>query len=247
MVLRSAKHFGLAILTLLVLAGLAFSMLKPQAISDSVASFTGPTVASRLAEYGPSARDRLRPHFAAAGVQYPPARLTLYGIKDEGALLAFAAAPPDTRQSGAMRFIRRYPILKASGGPGPKLREGDRQVPEGIYAIESLNPRSRFHLSLRVNYPNATDQAHATAEGRTDLGGDIMIHGGAASIGCLAMGDEAIEELFVLVADVGIERVEVLLVPTDFRRKEPPVLPGAPSWLPELYREVSVRTATLPR
>src|SRR5690606_33287906 len=106
---------------------------------------------------------------------------------------------------GAWVAVHQYPVLAASGQAGPKLREGDRQVPEGFYAIESLHPNSRFHLALRVNYPNQSDRQRAAEDGRTNLGGDIMIHGSNASVGCLAMGDPAAEDLFVLVADVGIQ------------------------------------------
>ena len=69
-----------------------------------------------------------------------------------------------------------YPILAASGVLGPKLREGDKQVPEGIYGAEALNPNSKFHLSIRLNYPNTFDRRMAQSDGRTQLGGDIMIH-----------------------------------------------------------------------
>jgi murein L,D-transpeptidase YafK len=96
---------------------------------------------------------------------------------------------------------------------GPKLREGDRQVPEGVYRIASLNPNSRFHLSMEVNYPNDFDRAMAAKDGRVNLGGQIFIHGGTASIGCLAMGDAVIERLFVLVARVGRENVRVVIAP----------------------------------
>jgi L,D-transpeptidase catalytic domain len=90
--------------------------------------------------------------------------------------------------SGQVVFIHSYSVLVASGHNGPKLREGDRQVPEGFYRITSLNPNSSYHLSIKLNYPNAFDQQHADEEGRDRLGGDIFIHGKAASIGCLAMG-----------------------------------------------------------
>ena len=75
--------------------------------------------------------------------------------------------------------------------------EGDKQVPEGFYRIELLNPNSRYHLSLRVNYPNADDIERAREDRRDllNLGGDIMIHGGAESIGCIAIGNPAIEHL----------------------------------------------------
>jgi len=131
------------------------------------------------------------------------------------------------------------PILGASGTEGPKLREGDGQVPEGVYAIESLNPNSRHHLALRVGYPNAFDRTMAEQDGRANLGGDIMIHGGSLSIGCLAIGDEAIERLFLLAADTGPEAVRLVIAPCDLRtgpsRSEGP----QPTWLPELHARLA--------
>ena len=126
-------------------------------------------------------------------------------------------------------------IEAASGTAGPKLREGDYQVPEGMYAIEAFNPNSRFHLSLKLDYPNAVDRQQAALEGRDQLGGDIFLHGKDVSVGCLAMGDAAIEELFVLVARTGIERVIVLLAPYDFRQRAVERDSSRPAWVEALY------------
>ena len=142
------------------------------------------SVDDRLRQFGAIVRGRLEPDFKRAGISWPPASVALIGLKRERVLEVHAAG-----SDGKFRFILSYPILAASGTAGPKLREGDRQVPEGLYRIESLNPNSLFHLALRVNYPNEFDRSKAAAEGRSDPGCDIMIHGGAASIGCLAMGD----------------------------------------------------------
>lgn len=191
------------------------------------------TVASRVAEYGPAARTRLAPAFARAGVAYPPRAVTLVGLKDEARLEVYAGSRHD-----AQAFVTSYPVLAASGGPGPKLREGDGQVPEGVYRIESLNPNSRFHLALRVSYPNADDCRRAAADGRRRLGSDIMIHGNAVSIGCLAMGDVAAEELFVLAADTGLAGIAVILAPHDLRRRPAPSGPALPPWAPELYSQI---------
>ncbi len=190
-----------------------------------------PTTASRLAQYGDAARARLAPHIAGAGVAYPPPALTLVAIKDEQRLEVWA------RAEGGPRWIRDYPVLAASGLAGPKLREGDGQVPEGLYRIDWLNPNSRYHLSMHLDYPNAWDRAHA--EGRADLGGDIMIHGDAVSIGCLAMGDPAIEELFVLVADTGLDHIDVIVAPTDLRTHAAAVPGDAPAWTAELYEAIA--------
>lgn len=96
---------------------------------------------------------------------------------------------------GPFRLYKTYPIAALSGRLGPKLREGDRQAPEGFYEVgpKSMNPNSRFHLSFNLGYPNAFDRAH----GRT--GSYLMIHGGRVSIGCYAMTDPGIEEIYTLV------------------------------------------------
>jgi murein L,D-transpeptidase YafK len=200
------------------------------------------TVADRLDQYGAAARARLSPHFAKQKVTYPPGELVLVGFKKEKTLEVYAKSG-----TSGFRLICNYPILAASGTAGPKLREGDRQVPEGIYAIEFLNPNSRYHLSLRVNYPNAFDRKQALEEKRTNLGGDIMIHGKAASIGCLAMGDEAAEDLFVLAADTGLKNITVILAPLDFRKHD--AVPGGqklPPWTVPLYDQVRAELRKLP-
>lgn len=198
------------------------------------------TLDERLVEFSPAVEPRLRKACAAAGVAYPPNSLVLVGLKRERELRAYA---PNDR--GEMRFIRGWPVLAASGGPGPKLREGDRQVPEGIYAIESLNPNSRFHVALRVDYPSAEDLQCAKLDGRPidSLGGDIMIHGSDVSVGCLAMGDQAIEEIFTLAAASGVKRAELLLCPS----AEPlaHVRTGTPLWLAARYRLLSERLALI--
>lgn len=202
---------------------------------------TKKTVAERLAEYGPAARQRLAPDFARLGLAYPPRRLTLVGLKSERRLEAWVGG-----DTNGLRLLRTYPILAASGRLGPKLREGDRQVPEGLYRIELLNPNSLYHLSLRVNYPNAFDRGKGRGDGRDALGGDIMIHGGAKSIGCIAVGDPAAEELFVLAADVGLENVRVILSPVDFRVRELPAeMPPVPPWTPDLYAAIRRELAAL--
>ncbi len=189
----------------------------------------------RLAEISPGANKRLTAKFEAAKAAWPPAEITLVAVKDAKTLEVF------TRPAGgAWTFIHRYPVLAASGSSGPKLKQGDKQVPEGVYGISYLNPNSRFHVSLRVNYPNAFDREMAANDKRSNLGGDIMIHGKNASIGCLAIGDEAAEEIFVLAASVGISKIKLIIAPTDFRRNAIPALePGQPVWLPKLYSEVA--------
>ena len=200
------------------------------------------TVATRLRQFGTAARERWQPWFADAGIAYPADVVVLVGLKHERRLQVYAG--PTWRR---LAFVRDLPWTATSGGPGPKLREGDRQIPEGTYDIESLNPNSRFHVSLRVGYPNEHDRRTAAREGRTRLGGDIMIHGGDRSIGCIAVGDEAAEDLFVLAADVGLENIEVVLAPRDFRRMDTLArTPSRPVWLRGLYTQLAAALQNLP-
>ena len=224
----------------LLMLGLVFT---PMIFTLSIMSNEAKTIEQRLQEYGKTARSRMKPFFERADVPYPPQQLIFLGLKAERLLQVYARAG-----TNSYHFIRSYPILAASGGPGPKLREGDRQVPEGIYPIESLNPNSRYHLSLRIGYPNAFDRAQAAKETRTHLGGDIMIHGSSVSIGCLAMGDEAAEDLFVLAADTGLKNITVILSPMDFRTNA--AIPNAdslPPWTASLYTQIKSRLTELPR
>ena len=88
-----------------------------------------------------------------------------------------------------------YPICRFSGELGPKLVEGDQQSPEGFYTIDrrSMNPQSRWHRAFNLGFPNALDRAH----GRT--GSFLMVHGGCSSVGCYAMTNPVIDELWRLV------------------------------------------------
>jgi hypothetical protein len=198
----------------------------------------GFSVEQRLAEHGGAVRARLAPRLAAAGLGWPPRELTLLAIKDQRLLEVHAR--DDARNP--WQRIATYSIRGASGGPGPKLREGDRQVPEGLYRAAALNPNSRFHLSIRLDYPNAFDRRMAALDGRERLGGDVMIHGNAYSAGCLAMGNRAAEDLFVLAALVGLPQVRILIAPTDFRDPRRGAKgsgeSGGPAWLPVLYGEL---------
>lgn len=88
-----------------------------------------------------------------------------------------------------------YPICRWSGRLGPKLKTGDRQAPEGFYAVgtASLNPNSRWHRSFNLGFPNVFDRAH----GRT--GSFLMVHGGCSSVGCYAMTDAVVDEIWRIV------------------------------------------------
>lgn len=116
----------------------------------------------------------------------------------------------------AFRLLAEYPVCAASGDLGTKRMEGDRQVPEGVYRLNHLNPESRFFLSLGINYPNEIDVQRAKKERQSaPLGGEIYIHGDCVSIGCLAMGDQAIMDIYLLALWAQrIQPVQVVILPT---------------------------------
>ena len=145
--------------------------------------------------------------FEKAGVAYPPGRVLLRGFKVNKQLELWAG-PADA----PLKLIRTYAICESSGRPGPKLRAGDGQVPEGFYEISQLNPASNFLLSLRVSYPNAADRKRSNAR---DLGGDIFIHGNCVTIGCIPIQDGPIQELYVIAQDARVAgaRLDVHLFP----------------------------------
>jgi murein L,D-transpeptidase YafK len=98
------------------------------------------------------------------------------------------------QKNGKFELFKTYPICSYSGYPGPKLYEGDWQSPEGFYTVSArqMNPNSQYHLSFNVGYPNAFDKA------RKRTGSCIMVHGGCSSRGCFAMGNEHMEEIYLL-------------------------------------------------
>jgi len=109
-------------------------------------------------------------------------------FKAEAELELWSRAEGETQYS----LAKTYPICAWSGALGPKLKEGDGQSPEGFYFVTKnrLNPNSQFHLSFNLGFPNAYDRAH----GRS--GSYLMVHGACASIGCYAMTDAGIEEIY---------------------------------------------------
>lgn len=195
-----------------------------------------------LAQLGPVLEPTWRAICEGAGVAYPPSELVLLGFKRERTLHLYARD-----RQGAWKRLRSYPVLAASGQRGPKLREGDMQVPEGQYALEYLNPNSLYHLSFKLNYPTAQEQA------RGQTGSDIMVHGRNLSAGCLAMGDPAMEEILVLTAQTGLTQTRVVIAPRDFRhrplgdrdlapREDGPL----PEWTAALYAELERELAQFP-
>ena len=198
------------------------------------------SVTDVLARYGPVTRKKFAATCAKDGIAWPPRRIYLLAFKQENRLEIWVA---NTR--GPYSHLQSYPILAASSTLGPKRREGDRQVPEGFYRLPALNPNSRFHLSVRVDYPNAEDIRNAVVP-REQMGGDIFVHGSSVSIGCLALGDLAVEDVFCLVALAAPTERRILISPVDFRQSAPPPPPDD-LWVRKLYARLRTKLREFPR
>lgn len=186
-------------------------------------------------QYSSSVDHSLQPTFKKAKVDYPPQDVALLAFKDERKMELWAK----DRYCKDWKHIKDYNLTATSGKLGPKLKYHDDQIPEGIYHLVMLNPFSALQLSMRINYPNEFDQIHGAIDGRKDLGGDIFIHGHNLSVGCIAIGDAAINELFVLAARTGTQNVKVIIAPNDLRINDPVTdLSGLPEWVPDLYEQI---------
>jgi murein L,D-transpeptidase YafK len=141
----------------------------------------------------------------AAGLTYPVGEVYLRAFKKEKVLELWAG---EAHQP--LKLVKSYPFCAASGDLGPKRREGDLQVPEGFYELQSFNPQSNFHLSLQVSYPNASDRVLSDPK---KPGGAIYIHGNCASIGCIALQDEPIEEVYLFALDAKVRRIPIHIFP----------------------------------
>ncbi|MFV0430973.1 MAG: murein L,D-transpeptidase family protein [Alphaproteobacteria bacterium] len=188
------------------------------------------TVASVIAKIDSPAYKRWQPEFQRLNINVNDITyLKFIALKQEKIFEIWV------RANNQWMKLRQMPILGASGGMGHKLKQGDWQVPEGLYKLDYFNPNSQAHLSLHINYPNADDKAWAASEGRRNLGGDIMVHGSRFSIGCLAMGNVGAEDIFWLVYKVGLKNNDIIISPYDMRKK---ILPFPKGRLGERYQKI---------
>ena len=166
----------------------------------SAASFAQPSFLEAQKNYPNVAlalkyrEDTLRKQFATAGLQWPPKQIYIRSFKYDSQLEVWVR----NNNQENFRLFKTYRICALAGSLGPKRMEGDYQVPEGFYYITEFNPRSEFHLSLKLNYPNESDK---TLSDSMRPGGGIYIHGSCVTVGCIPITDAQIEELYILTAN----------------------------------------------
>lgn len=148
-------------------------------------------------------------HLNASKLAIENFELLLVAYKEEGQLEVYAKAKNGT----SFNNLTTYPICAKSGVLGPKRMEGDKQVPEGFYHINRFNPSSQFHLSLGLNYPNASDKVLSDKQ---KPGSEIFVHGHCVTVGCLPMTDDKIKEIYLMAVyakENGQQKIPVYIFP----------------------------------
>lgn len=159
-----------------------------------------------------NAEEKLKKEFQQKGFTWPAKFMYIRSFKYDAELEVWLK---NSRTEPYILF-KTYKVCMQSGTMGPKRIQGDFQVPEGFYYINELNPNSNYHLSLGLNYPNASDKILSDPK---RPGGDIYIHGSCVSIGCIPVTDAEIEELYTLASyanAAGQEYIPVHIFPIKY-------------------------------
>jgi murein L,D-transpeptidase YafK len=175
---------------------------------------------------------KVKAYFLKAEAPFPPVACTIVCLKAEKRIELYAA-----RLDHVMVHIKSYQILSTNNRIGPRVTTASYQVPEGIYRFTNVVPAGKFHMGLPINFPNTFDRRKARESGMIAPGGRVMIHGNCVSIGGVAIGNQAIEEVSAIAAFVGLGRIKVVIAPFDLRKRsiEPAELSNLPAWTLELY------------
>lgn len=196
------------------------------------------SVKHALQDFGAEFQKIMRQKCESEGIAYPPKKVTIIGLKEERRLLLFAG-------DRKMKLIGTYPLVSYCGVLGPKLKEGDLQIPEGIYRITGLQAGNL--LAFTLNYPNSVDRKNAALDHRTKLGRDILVHGGSLSTGCFVISNDDMKRLFIVVNDVGYRDASLIIAPCDLTRKASGSQLKHPlPWLPALYASLKTELAKYP-
>ncbi|MEP7255089.1 MAG: L,D-transpeptidase family protein [Ferruginibacter sp.] len=183
----------------------------------SQASFVGnQKTYVRSADLPDRLEDSLKKQFEEKKLAWPPQSLYIRSFKYDRQLEVWVRNDNDDQY----KLFKTYKVCMQSGTTGPKRVEGDYQVPEGFYYINEFNPNSKYHLALGINYPNASDRILSDS---LRPGGSIYIHGNCVSVGCIAISDAPIEELYMIASKVkasGQDFIPVHVFPVKYSVKK---------------------------
>jgi murein L,D-transpeptidase YafK len=160
--------------------------------------------------------DTLQKQFAAKGLRWPAKNIYIRSFKYDSQLEIWVS----NGRKEPYKLFKTYRVCALAGSLGPKRMQGDYQVPEGFYYINEFNPNSNYHLSLGLNYPNASDKILADP---IKPGGDIYIHGSCVTVGCIPVTDQQIDEIYILAAHAkgaGQDYIPVHIYPIKYDNKK---------------------------
>ena len=180
---------NLLLKTLLTVISIAFTVVsfsQTSFISYQKASVKADNVFNRK-------EDTLKKQFAKKGLQWPAKYVYIRSFKYDAQLEVWVK----NEAKEQYKLFKTYKVCMQSGTMGPKRLQGDYQVPEGFYYINEFNPNSNYHLSLGLNYPNASDRILSDS---LRPGGDIYIHGSCVSVGCIPLTDDEIEDIYIITS-----------------------------------------------
>lgn len=173
--------------TMILLTSILMSMIPPKNFFEQQLKF--PRVQTANREKGKAVSDLL----SSKSINASSFELFLRAFKKEQKLEVWAKNKSDD----VFTLLKTYEFCATTGVLGPKRRSGDRQIPEGFYEVDLFNPQSQYLLSFRINYPNKSDLVFAD---KLNPGDNIFIHGHCVTIGCIPIGDENIQELYLIAA-----------------------------------------------
>ena len=185
--------------------------------SDAQDSFLAMQKTSyRVANAFSDKEETLQKEFALKGLKWPARYVFIRSFKFDSQLEVWVKN--DIKEK--YKLFKTYKVCMQSGTMGPKRLQGDYQVPEGFYYINEFNPRSNYHLSLGLNYPNASDRILSDSQ---RPGNGIYIHGNCVSIGCVSVNDNDIEEIYMVSSfakDAGQDFIPVHIFPIRYNQKK---------------------------
>lgn len=170
----------------------------------------------KVANIADKLEDSLRRQFKSKNLKWPLKAMCLRSFKYDKQIELWVKDDTST----SYKLFKTYKVCMQSGRMGPKRMEGDYQVPEGFYHINEFNPNSNYHLSLGLNYPNASDKLLSDP---VRPGTAIYIHGNCVSTGCIPVTDEYIEEIYLLAGkakNAGQEFIPVHVFPIRYNVKK---------------------------
>jgi murein L,D-transpeptidase YafK len=171
---------------------------------------------NRVADVFRRKEDTLKKQFAARNLEWPVKYVYIRSFKYDSELEVWVR----NSLTEEFKHFKTYKVCALAGTLGPKRIQGDYQVPEGIYYINEFKHNSAYHLSLGLNYPNASDRLLSDS---IEPGGDIYIHGSCVTQGCIPITNPQIEELYILTSHArgaGQDFIPVHIFPVRFNVKK---------------------------